>query len=149
MMPSLSGPLLLHSFHTLAGVRTAEALSGAGFRNFSVLPSPVPDLLWLNSSIATPLGPVIVNWFKAPAQPSAADSTLFFLEVVLPPGAAAMVGVPCAGSVDSFEDGELVHVDSETTSGRCFVDVGSGQHFFNSTLPAAFAGTTTRTHSST
>ena len=144
MMPSLSGPLLLHSFHTLAGVRTAEALSGAGFRNFSILPSPVPDLLWLNSSIATPLGPVVVNWFKAPALPPAADSTLFFLEVVLPPGAAATVGVPCAGSADSFEGGELVHIDSLVTSGRCFVDVGSGQHFFNSTLPAMLAGTSAR-----
>jgi alpha-L-rhamnosidase len=126
MMPSLVGPLLVHSYHTLAGVRTAESLAGAGFRNFSVLPSPVPDLLWLNASVDSPLGAIVVNWRAVPP--------LFFLEVVVPPGAEALVGIPSASAGDAVFEGAR-EAGGEWRDGRRFVPVGSGQFFFNSTLP--------------
>jgi len=126
MMPSLVGPLLVHSYHTLAGVRVAETLEGAGFRNFSIMPSPVPGLLWLNATVDSPLGAVVVNWRVA--QPS-----LFFLEIVVPPGATALVGVPSISASAANGAGE----GAQWREGRSFVRVGSGQFFFNSTLPAA------------
>ena len=124
MMPSLAGPLLVHSYHTLAGVRTAETLAGAGFRNFSVMPSPVPGLLWLNASVDTPLGAVVVNWRAVPPA--------FYLELIVPPGASARVGVPSA-SDGVLEGGR--RVAGAWRGGRTFVNVGSGQFFYSSTLP--------------
>jgi len=67
MMPSLSGPLLLRSHHTLAGIRSAETLSGAEFQEFYRSSSPVPDLLWLNASYQSPVGVIAVKWSVAPA----------------------------------------------------------------------------------
>lgn len=145
MMPSLSGPLLLHSYHTLAGIRAAETLSGAGFRNFSVLPSPVDGVLWLNASYASPIGTVVVRWFVAPPAPAVLNGTRFFLEVVVPPGASALVGIPC-DSTSEYAVGLFagpsrraspVGSDSWFGGGRRYVSVSSGQFFFNSTLPAA------------
>ena len=137
MMPSLVGPLLVHSYHVLAGIRTAEALEGAGFRNFSILPSPVPGLLWLNSTVDSPLGAIVVNWFVVIAAPPA--PTRFFLEVVVPPGATALVGVPSASASDAVFEGARPLRGAQWRAGRSFVRVGSGQFFFNSTLPAASA----------
>ena len=128
MMPSLAGPLLVHSYHTLAGVRVAETLAGAGFRNFSVLPSPVPGLLWVNCSVDTPLGAVVVNWRAAmPA---------FYLELIVPPGASALVGVPSASARDAVREGGRA-LEGAWRAGRSFTQVGSGQFFFESTLPSA------------
>ena len=126
MMPSLVGPLLVHSYHTLAGVRVAELLDGAGFRNFSIMPSPVPGLLWLNATVDSPLGAIVVNWRVAPP-------ARFLLEVIVPPGATALVGVPTTSAADGAGEG------APWRAGRSFVRVGSGQFFFNSTLPAALA----------
>ena len=137
MMPSLVGPLLVHSYHVLAGIRTAEALEGAGFRNFSILPSPVPGLLWLNSTVDSPLGAIVVNWIVVSAAPPA--PTRFFLEVVVPPGATALVGVPSASASDAVFEGARPLRGAQWRAGRSFVRVGSGQFFFNSTLPAASA----------
>ena len=129
MMPSLVGPLLVHSYHTLAGVRVAESLDGAGFRNFSILPSPVPGLMWLNATVDSPLGAVAVNWRIVPP-------ASFLLEVVVPPGATALIGVPSA-SASAADD--AVSAGARWRAGRSFVRVGSGQFFFNSTLPAELA----------
>jgi alpha-L-rhamnosidase len=130
MMPSLVGPLLVHSYHTLAGVRASETLAGAGFRNFTIAPSPVPGLLWLNASVDSPLGAIVVNWRAVPPT--------FYLEVVVPPGAAALVGVPSASAGDAvFESGRAVA--GAWRAGRRFVEIGSGQFFFNSSLPATLA----------
>ena len=130
MMPSLVGPLLVHSYHTLAGIRTAESLDGAGFRNFSVMPSPVPGLLWLNATADSPLGTIVVRWFVAPP-------ARFFLELVVPPGATALVGVPSASAADAVFESARPLRGAQWRAGRSFVRVGSGQFFFNSTLPAA------------
>ena len=132
MMPSLAGPLLVHSYHVLAGIRTAESLGGAGFRNFSILPSPVPGLLWLNSTVDSPLGAIVVNWRVVPPAPDR-----FFLEVIVPPGATALVGVPSASAGDAVFEGALPLIGAQWRAGRSFVRVGSGHFCFNSTLPAA------------
>jgi hypothetical protein len=126
-MPSLAGPLLVHSYHVLAGVRTAETLAGAGFRNFSVMPSPVPGLLWLNATVDSPLGDIVVNWRAVPPA--------FFLELVVPPGASALVGVPSASAGDAVCEGGRRVAGGQWRGGRRFVTVGSGQFAFNSTLP--------------
>jgi len=131
MMPSLAGPLLVHSYHVLAGVRVAETLAGAGFRNFSILPSPVPALLWLNSTVDSPLGDIVVNWRAAPPA--------FYLEVVVPPGASALVGVPSASARDAVLEGGRP-VAGAWRGGRAYVQVGSGQFFYESTLPPRGGG---------
>lgn len=133
IMPSISGPLLVHSYHTLAGIRTAEALSGAGFRNFSILPSPVPDLLWVNATVNSPLGTIVVNWRVVPP-------ANFFLEIVVPPGGTALVGIP-SESNDYAWGGVRPLSGARWISGRSFVRVSSGQYFFNSTLPSTFLNT--------
>jgi hypothetical protein len=127
MMPSLGGPLLVHSYHTLAGIRTAETLTGAGFRNFSILPSPVPELLWLNATVDSPLGTIVVNW--------RAVSGLFFLEVVVPPGASALVGVPSRNETTVFEGVSGPLGGARWSANRTYMELCSGQWFFNSTLP--------------
>jgi alpha-L-rhamnosidase len=134
VMPSLSGPLLVHSWHVLAGVRAPEALAGAGFRNFSLLPSPVPGVAWLRARHDAPLGRVEANWFVA--------GGAFFLEAVVPPGAAASVGLPCdAAAGPVFEGGAPAAGGRwKWRAGRAFADVGSGHWAFNCTLAPAFAG---------
>ena len=135
MMPSLSGPFLVHSYHTLAGIRTSETLAGAGFRNFTIMPSPVPELLWLNASVDSPLGFIIVNWrVVLPSQ--------FFLQVIIPPGASALVGIPSASSVVVNDSLTGPLEDAQWRAGRSYVRLGSGQFFFNSTLPEAVRGVT-------
>ncbi len=129
VMPSLSGPLLLHSWHTLAGIRAAEDLAGAGFRNFSLLPSPVPGLRWLRARHDAPLGRISVSWFVA--------GGAFFMEAVLPPGAAASVGLPCAAGGAVFQGG--APRGAAWRAGRAFVDVGAGQWAWNCTLSPQFS----------
>jgi alpha-L-rhamnosidase len=135
VMPSLSGPLLVHSWHTLAGLRVAEGLAGAGFANFSILPSPVPDLQWLRAAHDAPLGRVESNWVVA--------GGVGFFEAVLPPGAAASVGLPCdAAAPDGvFEGGAPLRAARVAwRGGRAFVDVGAGQWAWNCTLAPQFRG---------
>ena len=131
VMPSLSGPLLVHSYATLAGVRTAEDLGGAGFGNFSVYPSPVGGLLWVNASVATRLGEVRVAWVVAE---EAQERRHFYLSVEIPPGATATVGLPCGGNTTT-----LGGRGSTTNSGaaRTLVVVSSGAHYFDCQLQAA------------
>lgn len=133
VMPSLSGPLLVHSWHTLAGIRAAEELAGAGFRNFSLLPAPVPGLQWLRARHDAPLGRIEVAWFVA--------GGAFFMEAVLPPGAAATVGLPCdaaEGASGVFEGGKARVGGVAWRAGRAFIDVGAGQFFWNCSLAPAF-----------
>jgi alpha-L-rhamnosidase len=127
VMPSLSGPLLLHSWHTLAGLRAPEDLGGAGFRNFSLLPSPVPGLQWLQAHHDAPLGRIEVRWLVA--------GSTFYLEAVLPPGAAASVGLPCqAGQGGLYEGSQLRSQGIQWRDGRAFVSIGAGQWAWNCTL---------------
>jgi hypothetical protein len=67
----------------------------------------------------------------------------FYLEAVVPPGAAASVGLPCAAAAAG---GALLHQGGAPRSagvqwraGRAFVSVGAGQFFWNCTLSADFA----------
>ena len=148
MMPSLAGPLLVHSYHTLAGLRVSPRLADAGFANFSVVPAPVGGLRWLNATYASVLGPVEVQWrlempdgvgsaaASAAAEAEAEDApTRFFLEVAVPPGATALVGVPCAETSALWESGRVVAEDYRHQR-RAYVQVASGRYSFNCTLGA-------------
>ncbi len=131
IMPSLTGPLLVHSYHVLAGVRTAETLEGAGFANFSIFPSPVGGLLWLNASVASRLGEIRVAWVVQAGVGGGdggggVESRHFFLSVRIPPGATATVGVPC----NTTTPGGIVGPE------RTLVVVGAGEHFFDCQLTA-------------
>jgi alpha-L-rhamnosidase len=127
LMPSLAGPLLLHSYHTIGGLRTAEILSGAGFKNFSILPSVVPGILWANTSYTSPLGTISSNWFVV-------EKTLsFYLEVVIPPGAKCLIGIPSVEDMKLFESGRIV-TNARWENGRSYVLVDSGIYYFNSTI---------------
>ena len=125
LMPSLAGPMLLHSYHTLMGLRVSDALGDAGFRNFSVLPAPVGGLRWLNASYDAPLGTIVVNWWLA-------DPHAFFLELVVPPGATALVGVPAAQPASLWEGGRPLS-ELYWRPHRAYVQVPSGAYIFNST----------------
>jgi len=128
LMPSLAGPLLVHTYHTIAGIRVAEELAGAGFRRFSVLPSPVTGLLWANASYSSPLGLVYVDWFR--------NESAFFMTLVIPPGAEALVGVPSNGISELWESGRPMPSNAVLwREGRAYTNVTSGTFFFNSTLP--------------
>ena len=127
-MPSLAGPLLVHTYHTIAGIRVAEELAGAGFRRFSVLPSPVTGLLWANASYSSPLGLVSVDWFR--------NESAFFMTLVIPPGAEALVGVPSNGISELWESGRPMPSNAVLwREGRAYTNVTSGTWYFNSTLP--------------
>ena len=130
VMPSLSGPLLLHSWHTLAGIRAADDLAGAGFRNFSILPSPVPGLSWVRAHHDAPLGRIGVEWFVA--------GGAFYMQAELPPGAAAQVGLPCDPAAHLFEGAALRGEGVERRAGRAFVKVGAGRWAWNCTLSPQF-----------
>jgi hypothetical protein len=141
VMPSLTGPLMLHSFHVLAGIRSAEDLSGAGFANFTIFPSPVGGLLWVNCSVLTRLGVVEVRWVvqeEAAVAPvaeveaaGAAGGRHFFLSVSLPPGATATVGLPCSPGA------EAGGAQGARGAARTLVVVGSGTHAFDCMLSSA------------
>jgi hypothetical protein len=134
VMPSLSGPLLLHSYHVLAGIRAAETLEGAGFRNFSIMPSPVSELLWVNASHDSPLGTIAVSWFVVPPPSSAPPGAPipFHLQVVIPPGASAVVGIPTSPA--SSAAAAAPAGKRRWAGDRTYVQVGSGTHSFTSTL---------------
>ena len=59
----------------------------------------------------------------------------FFLEVAVPPGATALVGVPCAETSALWESGRVVAEDYRHQR-RAYVQVASGRYSFNCTLGA-------------
>ena len=116
MMPSLAGPLLLHSYHTLAGIRDPETLAGAGFASFDiVIPQRVRGVQWVEARHASPLGDVHVSWAVVSGGASFPAPAALLVEVIVPPGASAMVRLPCSG-------GGAQH------------PVRAGQFFFNCSL---------------
>ena len=116
MMPSLAGPLLLHSYHTLAGIRAPETLAGAGFANFRiVIPGQVMGVQWVRAKHASPLGDVLVRWVTVSGGAHYPAPAALLVEVIVPPGASALVRLPCST------------VGTQTL-------VRAGQFFFNCTL---------------
>jgi hypothetical protein len=138
-MPSLSAPLALWSFSSVAGIRPPNApaasqspaafppASSPGFQHLVIKPNiGLGGMTWADANITTPRGAVRVFWSLAP---------LLQLYAAVPPGASATVHIPVTAGQDVTESGvPAASAPGVTfrmrTADRAIFDIISGAYAF-------------------
>ena len=102
-----------------------------GWRRFRVAPEVVGDLGWVRATYRTPYGEAASRWRR--------DGDAFVLEVVVPVGSAAEVGVPAA-SAEAVREGDGPAAEAAGLTfvgydgGRAVFEAAPGRYTFRSTL---------------
>src|SRR5205085_2467392 len=114
----------------LVGIRPEP--KSPGFRRVIVAPSPVGNLTSAGASYESVRGDIRVNWKR--------DGKRFELVVEIPANVEATVLMPTSESGNVLEGGGDISGSKgahlvKREGGRAEIEIGSGQYYFESTLP--------------
>lgn len=113
----------------LAGIRPDRAQPG--FRHFTIDPSVVGDLTFVDAYHDSMYGRIRSSWKR--------DDDRFTLSITVPANTTATVGVPCRDNASVTESGHPASAAEGVTylhnaDGKAFYEVSSGQYRFGSRL---------------